>query len=146
VKSKKNIDGWINHGSDIHPAYDFQPPPDWNKARIEQEEKRIVEYLKASNLIHSRDDKCGWMTLARAMPDDLGDILVRELESGNAIASISMTDWPHKGSVFVCLKKRFVSDKTTLPDTVRWRNLQNPHYWDEEFSQVVDGTEHLIIC
>lgn len=87
----------------------------------------------------------GWTALARRLPPELRAVLIDELRAGNAILGIGSAAWPVEGSVVVNMRDRFSSSKRTLSPVVRWRELNDPHYCREEFSQTYAGIEHLLI-
>jgi hypothetical protein len=142
---RKNFDGWVNYGSKDLRRYDFQPPMEWNNVRIGQEKKRIIEWLKAISTTPPSKDELGWVAVARMLPGELRNVLVLELEAGNTMHQIHQAGWPQAGSIFVGLKK-FLLDKSLVQEPVVWRKIGDPHYWDQEYSQKVEGVEHLIVC
>lgn len=59
----------------------------------------------------------------RELPDS-------ELLSGNKICEVT-SGWPHAGSVFVLLKRRF--SKTYQEDTLQYSEINDPHYWFAQY-------------
>lgn len=90
-------------------------------------------------------DEQGWHNLAWRLPAGLRSALIKELEAGNWIVSISDTGWPHPGSVVVTMCERFHATRRAPPHGVSWRAVNVPHYWREELSENSGGTEFLLI-
>ena len=133
---------WADNGGDGILQYDFFPPAGWSDARIAQEQAAITAALDAPDA----SDAPGWLALARRLPDALRSVLVAELRGGNRIAGIGSGGWPHAGSIVVTLRARFTVARQALPECVRWRAPEDPHYAREELSQQAGGVEFLILA
>jgi [ribosomal protein S5]-alanine N-acetyltransferase len=68
-----------------------------------------------------------------ALHPSLKAILHSELAAGNEIAETG-GGWPDKNSVFVRLRKPFVTPPSELGDGVQYTELNDPHWWKAEFS------------
>lgn len=71
--------------------------------------------------------------------DELNMIFQAELEKGNEV--VEETSWPPKCKKLVILKNRFQISYEI--DNVDYRKIQDPHYWDSEYS-TYDKTEYLV--
>ncbi len=85
-----------------------------------------------------------WIKEINKLPNDLISILENELKHGNLITSISNTNWPNEGSIVVKLKNRFAKESKNVEST-KWRLLNDPHYCNEEISQILENIEFLLI-
>lgn len=83
-----------------------------------------------------------------SLPTGLQTCLLAELRRGNPLVQVERADWPHPGSLFISLGELFdPATRAMAPSLgVAWRQVNDPHYWREDLSQVRDGVEHLVVC
>jgi len=134
---------WSDNGGGGVLQFDFLPPAGWSDERIGQEHADIAAAIGAADLPAAYVP--GWLALARRLPAALRSALVAELGAGNRMAGIGSAGWPNEGSVVVTLRARFSVAREALPDGVRWRAREDPHYAREELSQQVGAVEFLIV-
>ncbi|MBD8529281.1 MULTISPECIES: hypothetical protein [unclassified Massilia] len=135
---------WIDNSGGGILQYDFVPPHGWSAERIVHEHLAMAATIDAPDLPAAPVP--GWLALVRRLPAALRSALMAELRAGNRIAGIGSTGWPHEGSVVVTLRARFSVAREALPDGVRWRSPEDPHYAREELSQQVGAVEFLILA
>jgi hypothetical protein len=71
----------------------------------------------------------------------LTKLLNQELELGNKIAETSK-GFPDKETIIIILEKPF---KLTYKfDNIEYRNIDDPHYWKEEYYDT--STQHILAC
>ena len=71
----------------------------------------------------------------------LTKLLNQELELGNKIAETSK-GFPEKETIIIFLEKPF---KLTYKfDNIEYRNIDDPHYWKEEYYDT--STQHILAC
>lgn len=109
--------------------------------------QRLIEALKQQKkFIPKSADERDWHAIINALPTNMQEALLHELEKGNSVTALQMDDWPHIGSIVVSLADKF---KGTYGEGNRYgvtfRLMNDPHYWIANIHQVVNGTEHLII-
>lgn len=121
--------------------YDFCPPKEWDTSRLLQENNKVADIL--NSLMYSDDIE--WAEIAKKLPNELIEILIAEINSGNQILEISTGSWPNTGSVVVRLRNRFSKVSRNYSPKSLWRKLDDPHYCLEEIAQVDNSVEHLII-
>jgi len=135
----RNEKYWKNNGTSKNPLYDFTPPKFLGIDKFIFENKKNIEKIK------NKDAKIEpWIKEINKLPNDLISTLTNELKYGNLITSISNTNWPHKGSIVVKLKDRFRKESKNVGST-KWRLLNDPHYCNEEISQILENIEFLLI-
>ena len=71
-------------------------------------------------------------------------ILDAELAAGNKISDVSERAWPMENGITVSLVKRFAIRIETLPPTVSYFELNDPHYWKAEIKSL--ERPQLLIC
>ena len=135
----KNENYWKNNGSSENPIYDFMLKKILENGKLKLENKKNIEKIKNRN--YENDP---WIKEINKLPDNLISIIINELECGNLITSISNTNWPHEGSIVVTLKDRFRKESKNVAGT-KWRALNDPHYCNEEISQILENIEFLLI-
>lgn len=86
-----------------------------------------------------------WHSLILKLPQTLLSALLAELKLKNRVRSIQYADWPQKGSVVINLAEPFKNDFLVNDFGVKYRRLNDPHYWIADVHEIVDGVEHLII-
>ena len=121
--------------------------------------KKISRVVRADSINHDRlfqalhdvdqfvpakaDEK--WFSIIRIAPANLRSALLLELKSGNRVAELSYTNWPQKGSVVMRVESRFKNEWIDNTLGVKYCFINDPHYWEEQVSQTIDGVWHLII-
>lgn len=140
----KKLNVWKKNGTDSMPIYDFIPPKTWTYERIKAEEKLISDEV-AFLLSNPRCVQDGWANLFSLLPTGLKNVVLFELLNGNSLVSIGMSGWPNSQSVVVNLKNRFQVASRNLAKAARWRLLNDPHYCNEEISEISESAEHLLI-
>lgn len=68
------------------------------------------------------------------------DILNEELASGNSIVE-TYEGWP-AGTTLISLKKPFKRPAKKNLDGIKFRNINDPHYWKAEYFDVIN---HLLL-
>ncbi|WP_299123197.1 hypothetical protein [uncultured Tenacibaculum sp.] len=58
-------------------------------------------------------------------------LLKAEIKTGNEVAEISK-GWPKQNSVLIIMKKPFIKKYTI--NGLKYRHVNAPHYWKEEYS------------
>ncbi|KAB8042315.1 hypothetical protein [Janthinobacterium aquaticum] len=134
---KKNQ--WKNNGSLINPLYDFIPAQPENEKNINLENKKII-----SGIENNETKNSPWVAEIKKLPYNLLCILLEELKSGNSIISINSSNWPQNGSIVVKLRKGFKKENKNIKGT-KWRLLNDPHYCNEEITEILNDIEFLII-
>ena len=132
---------WENKSVGTSQIFDCKSPDKCCPSQLAKERSALIALLEQ----RGATDEQGWLNLAWRLPDGLRSALIKELEAGNWIASISDTGWPHQGSVVVTMCKRFDATRRAPPHGVSWRSVNVPHYWREELSENSGGTEFLLI-
>jgi len=125
--------------------YDFAPPAGWSAARIAAAHAAFAEAL-ADRAATVGTPAPGWLALARSLPAPLRAALLAELRAGNRLTAIGSTGWPSDGSIVVNLRERFMAARRGVPDGVRFRILDDPHYAREELSHKAGAVEFLILA
>lgn len=71
----------------------------------------------------------------------LKEILLAEVAAGNKIFDV-LTGWPEPDSILVMLRHPFKKkhDKTGI----KYKQLHDPHYWNEEYSS--NAPVQLLVC
>jgi hypothetical protein len=108
-------------------------------------QNNVIAAIKNMDKYSPKMKDAVWLYLLSLLPDDLRQALLYELTSGNKIKNISSTDWPNAGSIVVNVFDRFHQADKYSNSNVKFRVLNDPHYWREELSQTVAGAEHIII-
>lgn len=106
---------------------------------------RIVEALTKPDFKPDKEEK-KWYVLIRRLPTNLQEALLSELRLGNCVSSIQYSNQPQSESIFVCLSYLFKSDFSSGSFGFKYRELNDPHYWNKEIGQAIDGVDYLIIC
>lgn len=104
----------------------------------------ILSLTEMEQFVAKKTDE-KWFQLIRKLPSGLRAALLSELELGNQIVSIQKSNWPQNGSIMVCLGARFKNDYTKNKFGVNYRLVNDPHYWYDEISQVVDSVTYLVV-
>jgi hypothetical protein len=73
----------------------------------------------------------------------LRGILEAELAAGNTVVE-TWGGWPANGSIGVQLEKQFRSKTNDLPPNVRYREVNDPHYWKAEIESIEQP--HVLTC
>jgi [ribosomal protein S5]-alanine N-acetyltransferase len=73
----------------------------------------------------------------------LKTILQAEIAAGNEIAETG-GGWPDRDSVFVRLRQTFYTRPSALADGVEYKELNDPHWWQAEFS--TRSPRHILAC
>lgn len=137
--------GWINNGTDATPHYDFIEPKEWPNEKLKDERVRVFSDLEDLENKKLGKDVKGWLFLAYRLPHDLRNVLISEIQHGNQLVSLSAENWPTPGSVVARVKFPFHEKNKNFSTGLVWRELKDPHYCHEEISQVVNGTEFILI-
>jgi hypothetical protein len=72
---------------------------------------------------------------------ELTKILIQEIENGNEIVETSK-GWPNQNAIIVILKKPFIKEYKIK--NVEFRNINDIHYWKDEYYD--SSTNHLLAC
>ena len=80
--------------------------------------------------------------LAQLCPE-LRDIVDSEIKAGNEIVE-THAGWPHETSIFVNLRKPFLTKPGKLPSGVVFREVNDPHWWKAEYFHEPSG--HILAC
>ena len=142
MKIQKKENPWKNNGSKNEPSYFFTPPKTWTAEKINFEKIEILNKIKDLKNFKNIDED--WLFEINKLPSIIFSILIDELTKGNSIAHINFSNWPTKGSVLICLTEKFHEINKNKKGT-KWMKLNDPHYWDEEISQINKGIEYLLI-
>ena len=74
------------------------------------------------------------ISLIEELNKELLHILLKELKYGNQIKEISKADWSKaKNLLMVSLRYQFVTRHRHLSDKITYREVNDPHYWKEEY-------------
>ncbi len=76
-----------------------------------------------------------------ALHPALSAILAAELAAGNEVAEMR-TGWPKAGSVFVALRQSFLTRPPSLPEGIRYAELNDPHWWKAEYTS--ENPQHIL--
>jgi hypothetical protein len=106
---------------------------------------RLALALSDMNKFTPTNNEIKWYELLRKLPENLLSALHLEVNSGNSVTSIQFGNWPQSGSIVVSLSQPFKNDFKKKSCGVTYRILNDPHYWQADIHQIVDGVEHLII-
>ena len=109
------------------------------------EHDRLLQALKDVDKSAATKKEEKWFNLIRKLPSNLRSALLLELESGNRVTSIQYCNWPQKGSILISLAFPFKNDFSGKRFGVDYRLMNDPHYWQTDIHQIVDGVEHLIV-
>lgn len=109
------------------------------------DKQRILEALRDTEKFTPRKNEREWTSLLEKFPPKLKEALFKELLMGNSISSIQSGDWPQEWSVVICLTSHIINDFSKKSVAVKYRLLNDPHYWYDEISQTENGVEYLII-
>lgn len=74
--------------------------------------------------------------------DKLNRILLTELKRGNEVRETSK-GWPQKTTIMVFMKRPF-TQRYHLYEGVKYRELNDPHYWKAEYFD--KSTNHVLAC
>ncbi|WP_442510071.1 hypothetical protein SH528x_001677 [Novipirellula sp. SH528] len=89
--------------------------------------------------------------MSQLFPEDIDELnaelrrlLDAELSAGNVVVE-TWRGWPSAKTVAVALRCPFrVPAKDAVPDSVVFRDVDDPHYWKAEY--VHSDSEHMIVC
>lgn len=109
------------------------------------DKRRILEALRDTEKFIPNKNEEGWTSLLKKLPPQLKEELFKELLIGNSISSFQSGNWPQEGSVVICLTSHIINDFSKRSVAVKYRLLNDPHYWYDEISQTGNGVEYLII-
>jgi len=109
------------------------------------DKKRIVEAVMDVDNFIPRKKEEKWLHLIKRIPLELRSLLLSELTSDNSVESIQNSNWPQQGSVVVALNQHLKSDASKISSLLKYRILNDPHYWYDEVSQIQDNIEYMII-
>lgn len=136
----KNKEYWKNNGTKKNPIYDFTYPESWGENEIIKENINNINKIKSENAKY----KYEWMEQLKHIPKNLMGVLLYEMERGNAIRSISNSNWPNNGSIVVIFRDKFHEKNKKIKGT-QWREVNDPHYGKEEIAEISNEIEHLLI-
>jgi hypothetical protein len=136
---------WVNSGTRELPSYNFRFSENWT---ADQKRKEINKMFRSINELRRNVKSIlpGWLRLVGSLPDELYDLLVSELQEGNQLLNICSVNWPNIGSVVGTLKYSIHKNNKKSRSHLVWRELNDPHYCNEEMSQNFNGIEYLIIA
>lgn len=126
-----------NNGDSKNPLYDF-PYPTEDEENIKLKNKAIIKEIKKN------EKKLPWIQEINRLPYALKQILIKELNLGNSIVSINNSNWPQNGSIVIKFNKSFAKE-SKMAEGTKWRLLDDPHYYKEEISQLINDIEFLLI-
>lgn len=133
-----------NNSSKFSRHYDFILSPGERESFLGSVNREIIAQLtEGGSAIFGEEEP---LEILKSIPFELREVLLLELRDfGNYLVSISKGDWPTENSVVVCLGHNFSEASKVNSDKISWRLLDDPHYCEEEVSQISNGTEFLII-
>lgn len=102
------------------------------------DEKQAVYELTQSHWNDFRN-----LPALQSLHPPLRTLLEAELQAGNELAETG-GGWPDKESVFVRLRQPFRVKHQSLPDGVRYVELNDPHWWKAEYS--FGKPVHILAC
>jgi len=83
--------------------------------------------------------KC--ITILEELDGSLKEILLAETAAGNRIFDV-LTGWPEPESILVLIRHAF--KKKHKKAGIKYQQLNDPHYWNEEYSST--DPVHLLVC
>lgn len=107
---------------------------------------RFIEAIRDAKSSMPTAKESEWFFLIERIPQVFLKVLLYELELGNNIVSIQNGDWPQEGSIVISLSSIFKNKNWENFDGVKYRDMNDPHYWRADISIKIDNVEHLIIC
>ena len=106
-------------------------------------QQRIVASIKNSDTFFPKASEIRWLILLKKLPKKIKNCLLNEISLGNSLIALHSSDWPDEGSVVALLSNKFRTKK--FDKDLHFRELNDPHYCNEEISYVEDNVTHLMI-
>lgn len=93
----------------------------------------------------------GHTAMALDMPEwrdlhpQMQPLLMAEIEAGNTVVEV-WGGWPESKSLGVLLSKPFLVPHLTLSAGVRYRDVNDRHYWKAEYTFETPEATHILAC